>query len=192
MGRDPFAGHLLAGEKVLWSGRPRQGLMLTARDALMIPFSLMWGGFAIFWETSVVAGRAPLVFKLFGIPFVVIGLFLIFGRLPLDAWLRGRIHYALTDRRVLILRDGPWSSFKALALDRLPEATLLEGANGRGTIRFGPQATLRGGYGNGAGIWVPALDPTAQFLGIGDVRRVFAMLQERSQTPAVGNRTSAA
>ena len=192
MGPNPFAGHLLAGEKVLWSGRPWQGLMLTRRDALMIPFSLVWGGFAIFWESNVVSMKAPLVFKLFGIPFVVIGLFLIFGRLPLDAWLRSRIHYALTDRRALILRDGAWGSFKALALDRLPETALLEGANGRGTIRFGAQATFRSGYGNGAGFWVPALDPTAQFLRIDDVRRVFAILQERSQAPTIGDRTSAA
>ena len=98
MGPNPFAGHLLAGEKVLWSGRPRQGLMLTPRDALMIPFSLVWGGFAIFWETAVVSSKASLFMALFGIPFVVIGLFLIFGRLPFDAWLRSRIHYALTDR----------------------------------------------------------------------------------------------
>lgn len=180
MGPDPFAGRLLAGENVLWSGRPRQGLMLTARDALMIPFSLVWGGFAIFWETAVVSSKAPPFMALFGIPFVVIGLFLIFGRLPFDAWLRSKIHYALTDRRALLLRAGPWGSFKALALDRLPETTLAESAKGRGTIRFAPQATFRSGYGNGVGFWVPALDPTAQFLGIDDARRVFAMLQERS------------
>ena len=80
----------------------------------------------------------------------------------------------------MILRDGPWASFKALALDRVPEATLAESANGRGTIRFAPQTTLWSGYGNGVGFWVPALDPTAQFLGIDEVSRVFAMLQDRS------------
>jgi hypothetical protein len=35
-------------EKLIWSGRPRQGVFLTQRDAGMIPFSLMWGGFSSF------------------------------------------------------------------------------------------------------------------------------------------------
>ena len=148
MATDSFAGRLLPNERMLWSGRPRQGLMLTARDAFLIPFSLLWGGFAIFWETEALSKNAPWFMALWGVPFVAIGLFMIFGRLPVDAWLRRRVHYALTDRRVLILRERPWSSFKAVALDRLPDATLTEGSDGRGTIRFAQPAAIWGGYGN--------------------------------------------
>lgn len=180
---DAFAGRLLKGETIVWSGRPRQGIMLTGRDLFLIPFSLLWGGFAIFWEASVLSTKAAAFMSLFGVPFVVIGLLLIFGRLPIDAWLRRRLHYALTDRRILILREGPWSSFEAIALDRLPDVTLTESSHGRGTIRFGREASGNR-YGNGAGYWVPALDPTPQLLGIDDARRVFAMVQERPQATA--------
>jgi hypothetical protein len=181
-----FTPFLLPGEKVLWAGAPRGGLALTARDVFLVPFSLLWGGFAIFWEWGALSGKAPFPFALFGVPFVLIGLFLIVGRFFADAWLRSRTSYALTDRRVLIMRSGGWSAFKALNLDRLPEATLSGAGEGRGTIRFGAEARLWGaqGYGNGFAYWVPALDPTPQFLLIENAPVVFAMVQQRSQRGA--------
>jgi hypothetical protein len=46
-------------------GRPAQGLVFRQANALMIPFNLMWGGFAFFWEYSVIsAGNAPPMFEL--------------------------------------------------------------------------------------------------------------------------------
>ncbi len=144
-----------------------------ARDALLIPFSLLWGGFAIFWESMAVSGATPLFFKLWGVPFIVAGLYLIAGRFALDAWLRGKTQYAVTDRRVLILRRGPFGKFSALRRDALPEMHLTERAGGRGTIRFGEPATFNRGFSS----WTPALDPTPQFLAIADARAIFDLLQ---------------
>ena len=174
-----ISDRLLPNEGVVWWGRPRQGLMLTPRDGLLIPFSFVWGGFSIFWEATVLMGNAPVPFALFGMVFVVIGLFLIVGRFFVDAWLRSRMVYALTDRRVLIARSGPWASFRALNRDAQPEVTLNERAGGRGTITFGNRVATFG-YGNRmSGGWMPALEPTPQFLQIDDARRVFAAIQQR-------------
>ncbi len=170
-----LAGRLLDGESVLWTSRPKQGLMFTERDRKLIPFSLLWGGGSIFWEAMAVRWKAPAIFPIWGVPFVLTGLYLIVGRFLLDAWVRRGMTYAITNRRVLIERSGPFAKFIAVSINRLPNVTLTESADGRGTIRFGEQATpLRG---NGATTWTPSLDPTPQFLDIPDVRRVFDLVQ---------------
>src|SRR5579862_2671126 len=103
-----FSAHLQAGEKLLWSGRPRQGLLLTARDWLLVPFSLFWGGFVLFWETAATVHPGASFFPLFGLPFAVIGAYLIVGRFIVDAWLRSRTYYAVTNQRIIICREGPF------------------------------------------------------------------------------------
>jgi hypothetical protein len=99
---------LIDGETVVWSGRPAQGLLFTSRDWLLIPFSFIWCGFAIFWETSVLQTNAPLFMKLFGAAFVLIGLYFVAGRFLLDAWVRSGTQYAVTRKRVLIARSWPY------------------------------------------------------------------------------------
>jgi hypothetical protein len=53
---------------------------LRRADALFIPFSLMWAGFAFFWETMAIRGGAPFFFWLWGIPFILIGVWITVGR----------------------------------------------------------------------------------------------------------------
>ena len=170
----------MSGERVRWSGRPGQGVIFTARDFFLIPFSLLWCGLAIFWTVMATQGGARVFFQVWGLMFVCIGLFFTLGRFAVDAWLRGRIRYAVTDRRILILREGPFMAFTALELDRLPELRLSEGSGGRGTIRFGQSYPMW--RGQSFGMWTPALDPTPQFIAIDDVKSVFDLVQRGSQT----------
>jgi hypothetical protein len=125
------------GETLLWTGQPGSGLRLRPADALMIPFSLMWAGFAVFWEVSVFRTDAPFFFRLWGIPFVLVGLYIVVGRFVADAWQRSRTVYGLTSQRVIIV--GGWGNrqTKSLPLQQLGAITLSERADRSGTITFG-------------------------------------------------------
>ena len=98
-----LSAELRRSEKLIWSGRPRQGVFLTQKDAGMVPFSLMWGGFSFFWEFKAVSSGGPLFFDLWGVPFVLVGLYMIVGRFFYEAMLRSRTYYGLTNERVIII-----------------------------------------------------------------------------------------
>lgn len=169
----------MPGERILWSGAPGRGLVLTPWDAFLIPFSILWTSFIVVWMSSVVVTGAPLFFVLWGIPFILVGLFATVGRFALDAWFRGAASYAVTDQRILIARRGPLSAFTALDLDRLPELRLTGEGRPRGNIRFGagPSLMATGGF----SAWMPSLDPTPQFTHIEQADRVFALITDASR-----------
>lgn len=179
MNSDGFAGHLPDGERAIWSGRPCRGLLLTGSDFFLIPFSLLWGGFALFWEATVVTKSAPGFFQLWGVPFVLFGLYLIAGRFIVDAWLRANTGYVVTDRRILIIRAGLFGKTISLSLGRLPEVQLAERSDGSGTLRFGAPGVYSAN--RGFGYWSPALDPTPQFIGIPNARQVFDLIQRAAR-----------
>ncbi|MGH6838123.1 MAG: PH domain-containing protein [Methylocella sp.] len=87
------------------------------------------------------------------------------------------MQYAITDKRVLISRSGPFSKFTAINLNRLPEASLTESANGRGTILFGQSASFWArGHGDGFSNLTLSLDPSPRFIAIENARNVFEQI----------------
>ncbi|MFR7478329.1 MAG: hypothetical protein ACLUUJ_05715 [Acutalibacteraceae bacterium] len=86
LGEQFYRPYLTPGEIVVWQGRPEKGNLFMPADAFLLFFSIFWLGFSLFWEYMVFIGGAPLPFLLFGVPFVLIGLYLLFGRFIQKIW----------------------------------------------------------------------------------------------------------
>jgi hypothetical protein len=145
-----IAKELISGERLVWSGRPKQGVLLRGSDAFLIPFSLLWCGFAIFWELSVISSGAPFFFKLWGIPFVLVGLYMVLGRFFIEARQRDNTVYGLTENSIIIVSGLFTRKVKRLNLRAVSDISLNEGKERRGTITFGPTLPFYAWFGGGS------------------------------------------
>jgi hypothetical protein len=174
--------NLSRDEHVLWHGAPRQGLILRGADALMIPFSLLWSGFALFWEYSVITSRAPLLFTLWGIPFLLMGAYMVAGRFFIEAWKRARTDYTVTNERIII-RSGIFArQVQSLDLRGMGQFSMTENRKGEGTITFG--VSPAGSKFTGLAAW-PGDDSVARFDSIAEARKVYELI--RSARYAAGH-----
>ena len=187
---------LTSGENVLWAGQPNRRIVLHKEDALLIPFSLLWGGFAIFWELGVMgywgtSSRSgnPWVFGiLWGIPFVAIGQYMIWGRFFYIAWKKKRTHYAVTNRRVIVVQNGWRRQMASAYVDSLPTLMKDGGSKGLGTLRFAQAESMWSGR-RGWGAWDGmAVGNVPTFVDVDDVDYVYRLvsdLREKSRTAKV-------
>ncbi len=103
---------MLSGENLHWAGMPNPGVIFHSDDWATIPFTLLWTGFFVFWEANALGywgssarHAGPSWFMvLWGVPFLVIGQYIVWGRFFHDAWLKRRTYYGVTGRRVLLFR----------------------------------------------------------------------------------------
>jgi hypothetical protein len=136
---------LMSGESIYWAGVPDPRVIFHLDDWTAIPFSLVWTGFFVFWEAEALgvwgktsrSGGNSTFMVLWGIPFLVIGNYMVWGRFLADAWLKRRTYYAVTNRRVLVLQEGWKRKSSTTFLEAIPEIER-EGTV-TGTLWFGPK-----------------------------------------------------
>lgn len=177
-----IGGYLRADEKLLWKGRPQQGIRLYSQDVFMLPFGLLWAGmvvliFGMGWSEF---SAMPFPFALFPLIFGVAAVYVTIGRLIHDAWIRSNIEYALTDRRVVILKTGIGSDLTTLDIGRIDQIKFKPRGD-RGDIVFGPTPSF---FGFGArsfrasfAMWTPSLSDVPQFIGVENARRLFDQIE---------------
>jgi hypothetical protein len=187
-----LAPHIDRDERLLWSGQPRHGLRFRAQDVFLIPFSLLWGGFAVFWEVMVIRTGAPFFFIIWGVPFVLVGCYIVFGRFFVDARKRARTFYGVTDERILIVSGAFIQQIKSLQLRTLTDVTLTQRGDGSGAITFGPTQFMNSFTGGtswpGTGRYVPPC-----FDMIEEAKEAYAIIRnaQRSASPTDTSRAPA-
>ncbi len=140
-----FQKELLKEEKMLWCGQPDTSVVFTKADIFFIPFSILWGGFAILWFIIAIIEKAPFFFILWGIPFVAIGFYFIFGRFVYKKKKKERTYYAITNKRILILSKN---EIEGAYINTIPVINKTIHKSGMGTIRFGNADIFSSMYGN--------------------------------------------
>lgn len=167
---DEYSIHSLLqpGEYILWEGAPVGGVRLQKSDAFMIPFSVLWCGFAIFWTVSNIQSPAiPWFFTLFGLVFVGVGFYITVGRFFTQAHRWERLSYAVTDKRVILLERG---NMEFMLFHQIPSLRKEVRKDGSGTIWFQPPTY----YGHGKH---RRRVPGVGFEEIPDAERVYRIIE---------------
>jgi len=142
---------LSPGETIEWMGMPNASVVFHEEDALLIPFTLLVGAFAIFWSLGVSGlwhGKPNQGFEWFGIilgtPFVLFTQYQTWGRFFYAYWEKKRTYYSLTNRRALVIRQGlTGRSTSSAYFVNLTVVDKRTRADGIGSISFGGPVTSR-------------------------------------------------
>jgi len=155
-------------ENLLWVGQPVPAFFV---GLSFIPF-LMGGpftAFAIFWMGGAIGMGAPLLFALFGLPFVLAGLAMLCSPLFLRRILKNTV-YVITDQRAVILVKSFFSTeIVSHWPDDLEELRRKEKANGTGDVLF-EGSSLNAQH-------TPGKIPTNGFFNIPEAREVERLLR---------------
>jgi hypothetical protein len=171
---------LLAGERLLWAGRPKRGLALRWADLYLVPLSLLWCAVTFGLHGGVRIAESDFSSPWLAIPLAALGLYLLAGRFLFDAFLRSRTFYAVTDHRVLILRAGPSGGLRSIDIEYLPLLELSEDRGPRGTIVFDPGEDSGPWGEDGLQALHPALRKGARFYRIEQPRLVYDLVQREA------------
>ncbi len=122
------------------------GVLFGRGDLLLVPFTVLWGGFAVFWNVMAWRGHAPVFFRFWGIPFLLVGLYIIVGRFFVKRNRKRRLEYALTSSRAVICDSR--GGVRDVSLAHTPIGQIPSRDGRHLTVTFG---TSSNGWGGGFG-----------------------------------------
>lgn len=166
------------GERVVWSAQPVAARFARGSIVLVL-FGVVFTGFSAFWivmalTIAVKATKFALLFPLFGVPFVAVGI----GMLTSPIWMRKaaeRTLYAITDRRALIVRRSVFgrTTVNTFEPSRLTSTEHAHNPDGSGDIIFDSTS------------WMDSDGDRRHrrigFIAVPDIRQVIPLIQNLAQ-----------
>lgn len=175
--QDIVRRQLSSQEQLLWTGRPKQGIIFRGMDAFLIPFGLLWTGMVGFATVGMLTHpegvQSPIAYFIMPL-FLGLGLYFLFGRFLVDSAIRRKTYYGLTNERAIIVSGLFQATVKSLHLRSLSDVTISE-KGAEGTIMLGPTAPWAAWA---QGFYWPGMSnyQTPMFERIEDAKQVFDMI----------------
>lgn len=140
---------ILQDEQLLWTGKPVKKIKLLPAERFNIVFGIFWTAFSAFWiamaswGTSQIEGGDAMtkIFPLFGVPFLLIGLYLVFVAPIRSKNRRKNLEYALTNKRILILYNGKTQNLQSFKYSEIQNVNFGCDELGVGVVTFSSLAT---------------------------------------------------
>jgi hypothetical protein len=119
-------GYFLPDEYELWRGKSKG--MDPHPKMIMIPFGIIFIAFALVWTVGASAVGGP--FGLFGLPFIAVGAYIVFGKNIVGK----KTYYVITNKKIYRSQAG---RVDMVDLANLPPMRMTGHSNGAGSIYFG-------------------------------------------------------
>jgi hypothetical protein len=193
---DIIRGVIHPGEKVLWSGMPEKSRIFSTEDLFYIPFSLIWLALALTWEAGVFKifysshDSVRLLMLAFGAVFIIIGIYLLAGRIIYRFYLNRNTYYAVLDKRVVIVKDVIFKNVFSIEIQNIGGLKKRLYPSGTGDVVFGNDRHIVNSYQNyiynpATGVNQPYFTNSIRtikapgFYGIRDAEKVYEIIKER-------------
>ena len=145
-------------------------------DGFLVPFSVLWCAFAVYWTWIVLNSGKPRWFVLVGLLFVVVGLYQMVGRFLVKARRKRRTVYGLTDTRAIVVEGG--RNVSDVRVKDVPVKVRKHRDGVHVEIIFGASGLQKGYLNSGMEIFSPGRDSPVAFFDVPDSE---ALLRELEQ-----------
>lgn len=135
--------YLEPGEALIWTGQPKEGVVFEVADVFKSLYMILW--LLVGWFIVKPAFFAqPLLAVPIASFFIAVFLLLGIARFFIDAALRKKTFYGLTDKRIIIISNAPFETVRSVYLDQKPKIDFLPNMDDTATIDLGIGVRTRG------------------------------------------------